>query len=195
MEHIIDRMLEDFENGRLSRRQLVRSLAGAVAAVAGLPAAAGAAPGLQARAAAPAAMGPAPWKTVWLDHISYAVADYKRSVDFYASLMGWQVRSDNGTSQATLAIGDIGSIIIRNARRRPADAGAAPQTGSQRPPITGVVNHISYGIEPWDTEGVRTELERRGLNPRPDMVGEDFKSYHVTDPDGWDLQISNKTKA
>jgi len=25
------------------------------------------------------------------------------------------------------------------------------------------------------------------------MVGENFKSYHVTDPDGWDLQISNKT--
>jgi hypothetical protein len=27
------------------------------------------------------------------------------------------------------------------------------------------------------------------------MVGENFKSFHVTDPDGWDLQISNKTKA
>jgi len=195
MERIVDRMLEDFENGRVSRRQLVRSLAAAAAAMAGLPAAAGAAAARQTPAPAPIAQGPAPWKTVWLDHISYAVADYKRSADFYTSLMGWPVRSDNGTSQATLAIGDIGSIIIRNARRRPAEAGSAPQTASQRPPITGVINHISYGVEPWDTEGVRAELERRGLNPRPDMVGEDFKSYHVTDPDGWDLQISNKTKA
>ena len=26
------------------------------------------------------------------------------------------------------------------------------------------------------------------------MVGNDFKSWHVLDPDGWDLQISNQTK-
>ena len=32
------------------------------------------------------------------------------------------------------------------------------------------------------------------LKPRPDMVGENFKSFHVLDPDGWDLQISNQTK-
>src|SRR6267143_611818 len=44
------------------------------------------------------------------------------------------------------------------------------------------------------TEKVKAELERRGLNPRPDMVGENFKSFHVLDPDGWDLQISNQTK-
>lgn len=25
-------------------------------------------------------------------------------------------------------------------------------------------------------------------------VGENFKSFHVLDPDGWDLQISNQTK-
>jgi hypothetical protein len=60
--------------------------------------------------------------------------------------------------------------------------------------VTGVINHVSWGIQPWDTEKVKGELERRGLKPRPDMVGENFKSFHVTDPDGWDLQISNKTK-
>jgi len=26
------------------------------------------------------------------------------------------------------------------------------------------------------------------------MVGENFKRWHVTDPDRWDLQISNQTK-
>lgn len=72
-------------------------------------------------------------------------------------------------------------------------AGAAQ--GSNRPPLTGVINHVSWGIQPWDTDKVKAELERRGLNPRPDMVGENFKSFHVLDPDGWDLQISNKTKA
>ena len=41
---------------------------------------------------------------------------------------------------------------------------------------------------------MKAELERRGLKPRPDMVGENFKSWHVLDPDGWDLQISNQAK-
>ena len=60
--------------------------------------------------------------------------------------------------------------------------------------MTGVINHISWGVQPWDTDKVKAELEKRGLNPRPDMVGENFKSFHVYDPDGWDLQISNQTK-
>ena len=185
METIIARLLEDFETGRVTRRQLIQSLA--LAAVA---APAAATVGAQAPAAAPAASAPAPWKTVWLDHISYRVSDYKRSTAFYTSLMGWEVQNDNGTSQATLKIGNAGGIIIRNARQPAADAQPA-QTG--RAPITGVIDHISYGIEPWDTDKVKAELERRGLAPRPDMVGETFKSFHVKDPDGWDLQISNKT--
>ena len=102
--------------------------------------------------------------------------------------MGWEVQNDNGTNQASMRIGNVGEIIIRN----PSSANA--QQTQARPAPTGVINHISYGIEPWDTDKVKAELERRGLNPRPDMQGENFKSFHVLDPDGWDLQISNQTK-
>ena len=69
-----------------------------------------------------------------------------------------------------------------------------------RPPVTGVIDHISWGIEPWDTETVRNELVKRGLSPREDTGGHGtmetspFKSFHVKDPDGWDLQISNQTR-
>ena len=108
-------------------------------------------------------------KTVHLDHISYSVSDYKRSAAFYQSLMGWEIANDNGENQATLKIGNVGEIIIRN-QRRPAGAApaAAPAAAGQaeRPPITGVINHVSWGIEPWDTEGVKAELEKRGLKPR-----------------------------
>ena len=190
MEGMIASLLRDFEDGKMNRRQLIQSLA--MVAVAGPAAAATQAP--------PSAK--APWKTVHLDHISYAVTDYKKSAEFYSNLMGWEVANDNGTSQATLKIGSVGEIIIRNARRpaasdqsaAQAQAAASPAGQGNRPPVTGVINHISWGIEPWDTDGVKAELERRGLNPRPDMVGSDFKSYHVLDPDGWDLQISNQTK-
>jgi hypothetical protein len=35
---------------------------------------------------------------------------------------------------------------------------------------------------------VKAELERRGLNPTPDTEN----SFHVKDPNGFDLQISGK---
>ncbi len=184
MKSIISALLKEFEQGTTSRRQLIQNLA-MVAVAAPVAASVG------AQTAPVVSRGRAPWKTVWLDHISYSVSDYKRSADFYTDLMGWEVRNDNGTSQATLNINNIGGIIIRNRRRR---AIAQPARAGGRPPTTGVINHISWGVEPWDTEAVREELESRGLNPRPDMVGENFKSFHVRDPDGWDLQISNKTK-
>jgi len=193
MESVIAKLLGDFESGKMSRRQLIQSLTMAALAA---PAAALAG---QGPAPAPSAHAAAPWKTVWLDHISYAVSDYKKSTAFYTNLMGWEVQNDNGTNQATLKIGNVGGIIIRNQRQPATNAqpAANPQANPNqppRPPLTGVINHISYGIEPWDTEKVKAELERRGLNPRPDMVGDNFKSFHVFDPDGWDLQISNKTR-
>jgi len=185
METTISTLLGQYENGAITRRELIRSLA--LLAFAGPAAAQSAA----APAAAAPAAAPAPWKTVRLDHISYAVSDYKRSAAFYRDLMGWEIREDNGTSQATLNINGLGDIIIRNARQ-PAANPQPSQPG--RPPLTGVINHVSWGVQPWNTEAVEAELKRRGLTPRPDMVGEDFKSFHVLDPDGWDLQISNQTR-
>jgi catechol 2,3-dioxygenase-like lactoylglutathione lyase family enzyme len=196
MENVIATLIDDFEHGRMTRRQLIQSLAMIATAS---PVAAGA--GQQsAKPAAPIAQAfePTGWKTAALDHISFSVSDYRRSAAFYRDLMGWTIRSDNGASQATLDINGLGEIIIRNRRDPSAVAGAAPAAapagGAGRPPVTGVINHISWGVDPWDTQKVESELKRRGLNPRPDMVGDDFKSYHVLDPDGWDLQISNQTK-
>jgi catechol 2,3-dioxygenase-like lactoylglutathione lyase family enzyme len=184
METVINGLLKQFEDGKMTRRQLIQSLALAAAA-----AAPGGAALAQGASTIPAPNNPAPWKTVWLDHISYAVTDYRKSTAFYRDLMGWEVRNDNGKNQCTLNIGDVGGIIIRNRRED------APAGGGNAAPITGVINHISYGVQPWDTDKVKAELEKRGLNPRPDMVGDNFKSFHVKDPDGWDLQISNVTKA
>ncbi|MGH9142541.1 MAG: VOC family protein [Vicinamibacterales bacterium] len=180
METIINGLLTDFEKGKMTRRQLIQSLA-LMAAAAPVATA-----GAQTSSTIPPATGPAPFKTVWLDHISYAVTDYRKSTAFYRDLMGWEIKHDDGKQQCTMKIGDIGEIIVRNKRE-----GAA---GAQSAPVTSVINHVSFGIAPWDTDKVKAELERRGLNPRPDMVGQGFKSFHVKDPDGWDLQISNQTK-
>src|SRR5689334_25432143 len=98
METLIDGLLKQFEQGKMTRRQLIQSLALAAAAA---PAAASA----QGSAASgiPPSTGPAPWKTVWLDHISYAVSDYKRSTAFYRDLMGWELKNENAAqNQCTL---------------------------------------------------------------------------------------------
>ena len=132
MESVVAALLRDFEGGKLSRRQLVQTLA--LMAV-GSPVASAVA---QSVAAAPAkAASGTPWKTAYLDHISFQVSNYKRSTEFYTDLMGWKVLKDTGT-QADIDINGIGGIIIRN-RRRPADAAGAAagppnaQPGTQPP--------------------------------------------------------------
>lgn len=161
MEHVIAQLLQDFEHGRLTRRQLIQTLAlGATAA-----SAIGVAP-------AAAAEGQT-FKAVAVNHISYQVADYTKTRDFYTSLLGMKATQDNG-SQCYLTFGDHGSwLLARNAR-----AGSA----------TPKVDHIAYTIETWDKDRVKAELDRRGLNPRVDTEN----SFHVKDPDGFDVQISGK---
>src|SRR5207237_10195292 len=61
------------------------------------------------------------------------------------------------------------------------------------------IDHISFGIQPWDTDGVKAELEKRGLRAQIDTsTGDDihvaaFKSYHTATPNGYNLQISYVT--
>jgi len=193
MESTIARLLNAFEQGTMNRRQLIRSLAIAATGAHALRAAGP----LQAATSATdagsvAGVGPAPanathFKTLSLDHISYQVADYGRSRDFYVDLMGWEVMNDDGKSQAQLRIGDAGTIIVRNSRRPLSIAGRPG-----RPSATSLIDHIAWQIDGFDGDAVGEELERRGLNPRRDQGGPDmdYDSYHILDPDGWDLQIS-----
>ncbi len=151
------------------------------------------------------------WKTIWLDHISFAVTNYKESTAFYAALLGWKPTGDEG-SQNECEIGDLGNVIIRGGGggRGGAGRGGAPgdtsggRGGQTAPPARrAVINHIAFGIAPWDSDKVKAELEKRGLNARMDTGGPldihdenaKYKSYHTTTPDGWDLQISNRTRA
>ncbi len=161
MEHIINSLLQDFERGRLSRRQLIQSLALAATAA-----------GASSRSLAAADEGQG-FEAVAVNHISYQVKDYTKTRDFYVGLLGMKVSGDNGR-QCNLAFGDQGTWLLpRNAR----DASAAPK-----------VDHIAYTIKNWNKDKVEAELKRRGLEPRPDTEN----SFHVKDPDGFDLQISGE---
>lgn len=165
MEQVVVDLLDQFERGKLSRRQLVQTLAlGMVAGSSAAPVAAASGRG-------------SPFKAVAVNHISFGVADYARTRDFYADLLGMEVSCDNG-KQCNLGFaagnGFGGSYVI--ARR------------THRPDGKPLVDHIAYTIEHWDKKFVEEELRRRGLDPRPDT--ED--SFHIKDPDGYDLQIAGK---
>lgn len=179
METVISRLLEQFENGTVTRRQLIQSLAlAAVAAPAGTA--------VTAQAGG--------FRTMNLDHVAYNVADFRRTRDFYAGLLGLAVVNDNGKNNCELHFGGERGVGVRdrmmmsltNLPQQSAEAGAP----ARRPGI----DHIAWKIENWDTDRVRAELERRGLKPRLAAGGAidtpNYVSLTVQDPDGLGVQIS-----
>ncbi len=157
MERMIANLVRDFEDGKLSRRELIRSLALTATAA-------------TVASASPAAEGQG-FKAVAVNHLSYRVADYARTRDFYADLLGMRVANDDG-KQCDLAFGDS-FIVARNSR----EPGSRP-----------LVDHFAITIDSWDKARVEAELRRRGLEPRPDTDD----SFIVQDPDGYSLQISGR---
>src|SRR4051812_31830924 len=147
-------------------------------------------------AAAAAPFAPTNWKTVWLDHISFEVSNYKESAAFYSALLGWKLGTDEG-SQNQCQIGDVGDIIIRRGGGGNRAGGAAATSPARR----AAMGHIAFGITPFDPDQVKAELDKRGLTSRVDTGGRGdihtapYKSYHTTTPNGYDLQISATTKA
>lgn len=143
-----------------------------------------------AKLTAPLPFDPTGWKTVWLDHLSFGVANYKASTSFYTNLLGWKETYDEG-SQNECLMGDVGDIIIRGGNPLAPNPTARESRG---------IDHISFGIQPWDTDGVKAQLEQRGLRAQVDTsTGDDihvaaFKSYHTATPNGYNLQISYVTK-
>src|SRR5258708_32061784 len=98
MESVIAKLLQDFEQGKMNRRQLIQSLS--LAAVA-------------AAAAAPAARTAGkPLEALYVNHISYSVNDYKKVRDFYVDLLGMKIPEDDG-KQCRLVFG-TNILIPRN---------------------------------------------------------------------------------
>ena len=199
-------LFNQFDRGRLSRRQLLQALGVAVALRPAAAFAQGQCGG--ARAGTPDC-DPTPaklpfesteWNTVLLDHLSCQVADYPKEAAYYAALMNWKIRSDDG-KQAVLDIGDWGGLVLRGGYQAPAAAPAplpAPAAsggrgGAPRAPRNAAFDGFCWGIDAWDAKKVEAELRKRGLAPVADNHG-DFQSFHVKDPDGFDLQISNGSR-
>jgi catechol 2,3-dioxygenase-like lactoylglutathione lyase family enzyme len=79
MQQFIEKMVTDFEKGKLSRRQLASALAGLVAAGAN---------------AAPSASD---FKAVGVNHVTLRVPDVERSTKFYQEVFGMPMRKASPT--------------------------------------------------------------------------------------------------
>jgi catechol 2,3-dioxygenase-like lactoylglutathione lyase family enzyme len=182
MELLISEMVQAFEQGRLNRRELIQGLAAvAASSAASFPAFA------QSVARS--------FRATAINHISYKVADYRKSRDFYSGILGMRIQHDNG-HECELAFGD-NILIVRNP-----DRGMKPRPGqaASGPPL---VDHIAYTVEGWDNDpsvrpALKAELERLGLNPRhvfrshaPITKGAG-DSFIVSDPDGFPVQIGGE---
>jgi catechol 2,3-dioxygenase-like lactoylglutathione lyase family enzyme len=141
---------------------------------------------------------PTGFTTVYLDHISYAVTSYKETVAFYEALLGWKGLGDEGSQNETQIAPEIGGLLIRG--------GNSMSPGFQMPATrSAVMNHISFGITPFDPDAVNAELCKRGLQARvdtgaiqsspdkeKDIHTSNYKSFHTRTPNNYDLQFSSK---
>jgi len=153
MESIISRLVSRFEEGSLSRRELVRGLA--MLAAAGTPA--GAQEGLD-------------FKDANIDHVSIHVTDLQRSVDFYQKMFGFSVVSQDQPG-GIIRLGNTKVLVSLN------HGGPA-----------GIVDHFAIGVPRFSRESASRHLTQRGANP---LQG-DYAGLHIKDPDGVNVQISQK---
>ncbi len=133
---IADQIVEQFERGQLSRRQLVSQLMGLGAALALAPNAAGA-----------DQAGGSTFRATGLDHVALDVTDVPRSRDFYAEHLGLEVIRDGG--EASCFLGSGGDFFLTLFR-------------GDRPGL----NHYCYAIKDFDADRAEEKLKAAGLKPR-----------------------------
>ncbi len=128
------------------------------------------------------------WQTVWLDHFSFGATNYKASVSFYTNLLGWEGTYDEG-SQNEVLMGDVGDALIRGGNPNDPNFGKPPaeREGKRRGRRNVRIDHISFGIQPWDPDAVKDGLEKRGLRAQVDTGNTGdihqaaYKSFHTAD--------------
>ena len=173
MSDVIEKLLSTYEHGRMTRRELVASLATLALAPTRL--------GAQA--------APAPVAVRSLNHVSIEVKDVQRSVDFYQRVFGLKVKSREGTPGNPIAGGGGAGITVVNLA-----TGSGPEfigiynspTASER----GSINHFCLGIQNYDADRTLKTLTDQGVKARMRTRGES-KEIFVTDPDNISVQLTD----
>jgi glyoxylase I family protein len=150
----VDSLLRGYESGHINRRDLVLTLATLAAS-----------PSI-ARAQ------PDPLRPTALNHVSLIVGDLQRSVDFYRSVFGLEVRS---TQQGgiNLAVGDAFVGIYQG-----------------RADGTPRIDHFCLGLPRFDPVRVVAALEAHGA-PAESRERDGVTQVYTRDPDGLRIQLQD----
>jgi catechol 2,3-dioxygenase-like lactoylglutathione lyase family enzyme len=133
---IAEHLVEQFERGLLSRRQLASRLIGLGATLAVTSNAVGASQDREGT-----------FQATGLDHVALDVRDVARSRDFYVKHLGLKVIRDGGQDNCFLGSGnDFFLTLFRG----------------DRPGL----NHYCYAIKDYDADRAEEKLKAAGLKPR-----------------------------
>lgn len=138
-------------------------------------------------------------------HLTIFATDAQRSNKFYQDLFGFSIRSYQGPTAPTLAVGPTVQFLMFTGGGAPARGGAATA------PRQASINHLCFNLDGFDVDRILKTLEGYGITPRGDAPGAvgPMKSYvsmrmenrggapagtpelYFTDPDGILIQLQD----
>lgn len=162
MDQQFDKLFDDYDQKKISRRDLLGLLLAAGAA--------SAAPLSKAQPAAPVAIGRS------MNHVSLSVSDVNRSADFYNRVLGMEIISRPGNGGLNMGLGDesfLGLYEFAN-------------PGSMHHMCIGVDNYDADALaEKLQNHGIEARVNR---NPANRTSGGD--QLYFNDPDGISVQLA-----
>ena len=167
MSETIDQLVRKFEDGKMTRRQLVMALSTLVLM----------------RQEAQAQGGAAPIAVNTMNHVTLTVPDVQRSVAFYQRIFGMPVVTTQGTEAdwsaptvPVLGIGNGPQFIAFSRGDRPS------------------INHFCLGMEGFDSARVVKMLAEYGIEARVRLRADSdppSEELMFNDPDGIPVQIQD----
>ena len=136
-------------------------------------------------------------------HLTIFSTDSQRSNEFYRQLFGMPIRSYQGPTAPTLALGSVEFLMFTGGGA--GRGGAAPRPAS--------INHFCFNLEGFDPDKILKTLESYGIRPREGQTGpagpmqhyismrmenrggarEGTPELYFTDPDGILVQLQDVT--
>jgi predicted enzyme related to lactoylglutathione lyase len=153
MNTLITDLVEKFDHGTLSRRQLLQGLTALAAA----------------GSAVPAGAQTVPFKASRIDHVSIQTSDLQRQIDFYSKLFGFRVMSEDKPNK--IARMGVDKVLVSVHEKPPVgivDHYAIAIDDFNQQQVTAELaklghtteNNLDYGFFVRDPEGVPVQIVR-----------------------------------
>lgn len=160
---VIEKLVDGFEQKKMTRRELVASLLAATGAMA-------VAPAVNAQTAAPVAVGRS------MNHVSLSVNDVNRSADFYNRVLGMEIISRPANGGLNMGLGSESFLGLYN----------LPNPGGMHHMCIGVDNYDADALaEKLVDHGIQADVNR---DPANRTSGGD--QLYFNDPDGIRVQLA-----